>query len=74
MQDTDPAAAALQTTIHRRLTGVERLGLALEMSSFVRTLALTRLRQQHPDWSEHELRRELLRYAFLSAPLPPPLR
>lgn len=74
LKDTSPAAAALQTSIHRRLTGADRLRLALEMSIAARELALTRLRRQHPDWSESDLKRELLRYAFLSTPLPPPLR
>ncbi len=74
MKDTDTAAAELQVRIHRRLTGSERLALALEMSAATRDLVLTRLRHQHPDWSDRELKRELLRYAFLPAPLPVPLQ
>lgn len=74
MSDTSPEAAEIQASILRRLTGVERLDLAFEMSLFARELALTRLRAQHPEWSEAELKRELLRYAFGSDPLPPPLR
>lgn len=74
MSDTSPAAAEIQASIYRRMTGPERLELALEMSLTTRELALTRLRLQHPDWSEHQLKCELLRYAFGSAPLPEPLR
>lgn len=74
MNDTSPEAAALQASIQRRLTGVERLRLALEMSYAARELALARLRREHPEWSDWELKRELLRYAFGSAPLPPLLR
>jgi len=72
VSDTSPTAAELQTRIHRRLGGVARLKLAMDMSTYVRELA--RLRQQHPDWSERALKRELIRYAFLPGPLPPALR
>jgi hypothetical protein len=74
MSDTSPEAAAIQATIHRRMTGEQRLALAVEMSEFARELATARLRQEHPDWSEWEIRRELLRYAFAGQPLPPILR
>ena len=72
LSDTSRDAAALQTSIHRRLTGSQRLRVALDMSLDARELSLTRLRRQHPDWSEADLKRELLRYAFLPAPLPVP--
>ena len=74
MSDTSPEAAAIQTEIYRRMSGAERVALAWEMSLFARELALSRLRAEHPDWSEWELKREILRYAFGSEPLPPPLR
>ncbi|HEX2188922.1 MAG TPA: hypothetical protein VHG51_08500 [Longimicrobiaceae bacterium] len=74
MGDTSPEAAEVQAGIHRRMSGAERLRLAMQMSLTARELALARLRAQHPDWSEWELKRELLRYAFGSAPLPEPLR
>lgn len=32
------------------------------------------LRQRHPDWTEWELKRELLRYAFGAQPWPEILR
>ena len=41
---------------------------------FARELALSRLRAEHPDWTEWELKREILRYAFGSEPWPPPLQ
>lgn len=74
MCDTSPEAAEIQADIYRRMSGEERLRLAMEMSMAARELTLARLRAQHPGWSEFELKRELLRYAFGSAPLPPPLR
>ena len=39
-----------------------------------RGFAMARLRAEHPDWTEWEIKRELLRYAFGSEPWPPPLR
>jgi hypothetical protein len=74
--DTSPEAAAIQASIHRKLTGAQRLQLAVDMSQLAREFALSRLRHEHPDWTDAQLRRELLRYAFLSSgtPLPPPLR
>lgn len=39
-----------------------------------RAFALAGLRQRHPDWSDWELKRELLRYAFGSQPWPEILR
>jgi len=74
MGDTSPIAAATQAAIQRKLTDSQRLAIAWDMSQVVRALALARLRSEHPDWSEIELKRELLRYAFLPRPLPPPLR
>lgn len=74
MFDTSREAAAIQTRILRRLTGEQRLMTALEMSLLTRELCLTRLRLEHPNWTENELKREVLRYAFSPAPLPPPLR
>jgi hypothetical protein len=48
--------------------------LALEMSLFARALAKARIQQEHPDWTESEVARELLRLAFLPHPLPEKLR
>jgi hypothetical protein len=74
MSDTSPEAQAIQDEIHRRMTGEERLALAVEMSLMARELAWARLRREHPDWREWELKRETLRYAFGSQPWPEPLR
>ena len=72
--DTSRTAQAIQDEILRGMTGVQRLLIALDMSHTARELSLARLRRQHPDWSEAQLRRELLRYAFLPDELPPALR
>lgn len=74
MSDTSPAAQAIQDEIHRRMTGEERLKLAMDMSDMARAFASARLRAEHPDWTDWEIKRELLRYAFGAQPWPPPLR
>ena len=70
MSDTSPEAQAIQDEIHRRMTGEERVQLAFEMSMLVRAFAEAGLRREHPDWSDWEIKRELLRYAFGSQPWP----
>ena len=47
--------------------------LALEMSDFARELSLSRIRAEHPEWSDWEVKRELLRLDFLPDALPPGL-
>ena len=52
------------------MPGEQRLLMALEMSLFARELAKERIRREHPEWPETRVARELLRLAFLPAPLP----
>lgn len=68
--DTSVEAQAVQLQIHRAMTEEQRLLLALEMSLFARALAKERIREEHPDWTDGEVARELLRLAFLPQPLP----
>jgi len=56
------------------MTPVQRLEIAFDMSLAARELSLARLRMEHPDWTEKQLQREILRYAFLPAELPEALR
>ena len=44
--------------------------LAFEMSLFARELAKAGVRRDHPDWTEARVAWELLKLAFLPAPLP----
>ena len=48
MNDTSKAAAALQLSIYRKLTGSQRLAIAFDLSETVRNLALARLRTTAP--------------------------
>lgn len=74
MMDTTPEAMSVQTKVLRNLTGPQRLMIALEMSLAARELSSARLLLEHPNWSQAQVKRELLRYAFGSAALPEPLR
>jgi hypothetical protein len=65
MNDTRPEIEAIQIGIQRGMSGEQRLLIAFEMSTFARQLSMARLRTEHPDWSDAELSRELLRDAFL---------
>src|SRR5439155_10863385 len=68
---TDTSSSAqVQLRIYRAMTGEQRLLIASEMSQFARELAKQRIRQEHPDWPEAQVTRELLRLAFLPEPLP----
>jgi hypothetical protein len=59
----------VQLDIHRSMTGEQRLLLAYEMSTFARELNRARLLGGHPEWTEANIARELLRLAFFPKPL-----
>ena len=73
ISDTTPDARAIQEDILRNMTGEQRLLNALEMTDLARELMRTRIRNEHPDWTEQQIIREVLRLAFLPEPLPPGL-
>jgi hypothetical protein len=70
ISDTTPAARAKQEEVLRAMSGEQRIMLAYEMSIFVREIAKEGIRHDHPDWTEAQIKRELLRRAFFPAPLP----
>jgi hypothetical protein len=72
--DTSPSAQVLQFQIQWAMPGEQRPLLALEMSLFARELANERIRQEYPEWSDAQVARELVRLAFLPAPVPARLR
>ncbi|MGO9167679.1 MAG: hypothetical protein ACLP56_12490 [Candidatus Sulfotelmatobacter sp.] len=74
INDTSPAAQAVQLRIQRAMSGEQRLLLALEMSLFARELARARISREYPEWTETQVEQELLRLAFLPKPLPAKLR
>jgi Rv0078B-related antitoxin len=72
--DTTPSAQAVHWQVQRARTGEQRLLMALEMSLFARELQTARIRQEHPEWPDTEVARELLRLAFQPGPGPAWLR
>ena len=74
LSDTNPAAKKLQMRIESAMTGEERLLEAFDMSLFARELAKAKIRNDHPEWNESQIAREILRLAFLPDPLPIGLR
>lgn len=74
IRDTTSEAEAVQLELHRAMTGERKIALAYEMSMFGRELNRARLRQEHPEWTETEIVRELLRLAFFPKPLPAGLK
>jgi hypothetical protein len=52
------------------MTGSQKVQLAYEISMTAREFAASRIRSEHPEWSDADVGRELLRIAFLPAPLP----
>jgi hypothetical protein len=68
--DTSSAARKVQLEIQHSMSGTQRLLLSFEMSAFARELAKQRIRQEHPEWPETEIVRELIRLAFLPAEPP----
>ena len=72
--DTTPEARTRQLEILRAMSGEQRITLAYEMSMFMREIAKEGIRRDHPDWTEAQIARELLRLAFFPAPLPAWLR
>jgi hypothetical protein len=74
VSDTTPPAQARQLEVHRRLSGEQRLLLALDMSMFARELAKAKIRSDHSEWSERQISLELIRLAFLPKKPPSDLR
>lgn len=71
--DTHPEAARIQADLVRKLSGEQRVKRVFQLSNFMRRMAVARIRAEHPEWSEWEVKRELLRLAFFPEPLPPGL-
>ena len=60
MRDTSAAAREAQVAAIRRMSPVERLRRAFELSEAMRELALAGLRTRHPGLSEPELMERLV--------------
>lgn len=74
MGDTRAEAIEVQDAVIRRLSGAERLRLAMEMSDAVRDMVLARIRREHPDWGEPEVLAGFMRETIPPDALPTHLR
>lgn len=73
--DTSPEVAALQLKMLQTLSAAQRLRMAIEMSSFVKRLKLSALRTEHPELSQADLQKLVLKSCYTSKDvLPPPVR
>jgi hypothetical protein len=58
-RDTSERAAAIQERLHQELGPEGRFELAMRLSDLAHEFAKAALRDQHPEYSEEELLREL---------------
>jgi hypothetical protein len=72
--DTSLPEQAVQLQIQQAMTGEQRLIMAFEMSLFARELTKAGIRQDHPQWPETQVARELIRLALQPALLQARLR
>lgn len=59
--DTDLAAHELQRKIYLRLGGSERVAIAFRLSDAVRRLALSGIRQRHPEYTDGQVQQAFAR-------------
>lgn len=52
------------------MTGEQKVLLAFEISAFDQGVRKQKIRREHPDWSELQVKHEILRQAFLPDPAP----
>jgi hypothetical protein len=55
--------------IMSRMTGVRRIQLACQLGDSARHMVRAHLMQKHPDWSEEQLREEMIRRAGNGKPV-----
>ena len=60
-RDTDPAAHAAQIAVWRRMSGDQRVRVALSMSDDARAISLAGIRGRHPEYDASEARLALFR-------------
>ncbi|MGN6106038.1 MAG: hypothetical protein ACTHU0_13100 [Kofleriaceae bacterium] len=54
-RDTHPDAHDVQVRCYQRMAPSARVALALELSEQTRRIAMSGIRQRHPDYSEREV-------------------
>lgn len=62
--DTSPAAHAIQMRLYREAGPQRRAEMAAEMSDLIREMCRAGVRARHPELSDAEVRREMLRIFY----------
>jgi hypothetical protein len=70
LSDTSPEIREKQFEILRSISDEQRFSLGIEMSLFARDLLKDAIRREHPEWSEPQVIKEVLRLALLPNSLP----
>jgi hypothetical protein len=52
------------------MTGEQKMLLSFEISEFDREIRKQKIRRDHPEWCELEVKHEIMRQAFRSEPIP----
>ena len=71
--DTSPVARDVQFNILKRMSGTERLAIAIDLSEFARKLAFARIELRHPGMTKPQLIREFLHCVLAEDKYPPTL-
>lgn len=71
--DTSLEAEKVYLEMLRGMTDEQRSRIAFDLTNFMRRAAASRIQSEHPDWTERQIKRELLRISLLPDPLPPDL-
>lgn len=70
ISDTHPEVEAMQLERLRSMTGEQRLLMGIDISTLSRALMKAGVKKEHPDWSEPQIMREVMRLTFFPQPLP----
>ena len=69
-RDTSAKAYAAQIEAYRRMSPGQSIEIALELSDIMRGLALTQIREAHPEWSSRQVHLQLVREIYPDLKLP----
>jgi hypothetical protein len=62
--DTSAAAREVQLAVYRRMSGEQRVQLAMDMSEQARQITREGIAHRHPDWSPRQIHIELIRLMY----------
>lgn len=61
MTDTTPDAARVQLEVYRRMSGAQRVVIAMQLAADTRALTLAGIRHRHPDYDDEHAQLALFR-------------